>query len=101
MTKEHIKEFLDFLAGKCPEAVLIGKQGEDRERFIPAVVGFDNNNGRVIYSRDKLIDCYVESDGMTREEAIEWIEYNVDRALPYMGSNAPIIMDDMDIIMGW
>lgn len=101
MTKEHIKEFIDLLAEKCPEAVLIGNPGEDRERFIPAVVGFDNNNGQVIYSRDKLIDCYVESDGMTREEAIEWIEYNVDRSLPYMGPNAPIIMDDIDIMMGW
>lgn len=101
MTKEQIKEFIDVLAEEHPEAVLIGNPGEDRERFIPAVVGFDNNNGQVIYSRDKLIDCYVESDGMTREEAIEWIEYNVDRSLPYMGPNAPIIMDDIDIMMGW
>lgn len=29
---------------------------------------------------------------MTEQEAIEWIEYNTIRALPYFGSDAPIIM---------
>ena len=31
-------------------------------------------------------------DNMTDTEAIEWIEYNTIRALPYAGEKAPIIM---------
>lgn len=31
-------------------------------------------------------------DGITSEEAMEWIEYNTIRSLPYAGSSAPIIM---------
>ena len=30
---------------------------------------------------------------MTREEAIEWVEYNVERALPYYGKTAPVILN--------
>ena len=33
-----------------------------------------------------------ETEGFTEEEAIEWIDYNTIRALPYAGSKAPIIM---------
>ena len=29
------------------------------------------------------------------EEAIEWIEYNTIRALPYMGNKAPIIVKEL------
>ena len=29
---------------------------------------------------------------MTAEDAIEWIEYNTIRSLPYAGENAPIVM---------
>lgn len=29
---------------------------------------------------------------MTDEEAIEWIDYNTIRAIPYMGEKAPIVM---------
>ena len=32
----------------------------------------------------------------TADEAIEWIDYNVIRALPYMGEEAPIIMHALD-----
>jgi len=101
MTKKQIKEFLDVLNEQCPEAVLIGNPGKDRERFIPAIVGFDNNNGQVVYSREKLIKCYMKTDGMTYEEAVEWIGYNVDRALAYYAPNQPIIMDDIKMMMGW
>jgi hypothetical protein len=34
----------------------------------------------------------MEEEEFTEEEAIEWIDYNTIRALPYMGEKAPIIM---------
>ena len=33
-----------------------------------------------------------ENEGMDETEAIEWIEYNTIRALPYAGDQAPIVM---------
>ena len=39
-----------------------------------------------------MIDWLVETQNFTYEEAIEWIEENTIRALPYFGEGAPIIM---------
>jgi hypothetical protein len=38
-----------------------------------------------------MIDCLVEEDGMSYEEAMEFIDYNTIRALPYY-PNGPIIL---------
>ena len=32
-------------------------------------------------------------NGMSRDEAVEYFEYNTVRTIPYMGSAAPIIME--------
>ena len=34
----------------------------------------------------------MEADNITEEEAIDFIDYNTIRSLPYYGENAPIIM---------
>jgi len=54
-----------------------------------AIIGISNDD-RAIYDYDKLIQCFMKGDGFTEEEAIEWIDYNTLRALPYQ-PNAPII----------
>lgn len=46
----------------------------------------------MIYSYDKLIETLVEHDGMSEEEAMEWLDYNTLRAIPSMGMMAPIVM---------
>lgn len=56
-----------------------------------ALIGV-SHDGRAIYDFEKMIDWLVEEEGWTEDEAVEWIEYNTIRALPYMGSDAPIIM---------
>lgn len=56
-----------------------------------ALVGV-TEDGRAVYDFDKMVRWLVETEGFTDEEAIEWIEYNTIRALPYMGDDAPIIM---------
>ena len=59
--------------------------------YADAFVGISEDN-RAIYSFVKMVGCLMEEDGMTYIEAIEFIEYNTIRALPYMGKDAPIIM---------
>lgn len=39
-----------------------------------------------------MVEWLVETEGFEYDEAIEWIEYNTIRALPYFGQDAPIIM---------
>lgn len=46
---------------------------------------------RAVYDYDLMVASLVEEDGMTGEEAEDFISYNTVRALPYM-NNAPIIM---------
>ena len=56
-----------------------------------ALIGVTTDN-RAVYDFDKMVEWLVETEEFTEEEAIEWIEYNTVRALPYMGSDHPIIM---------
>lgn len=61
------------------------------ESYDDALIGV-SEDGRVIYDYDKMVDWLVDKYDWTDEEAVEWIEYNTIRALPYFGEGAPIIM---------
>ena len=75
------------------EAVLLG--GYD---FDDAIIGV-TEEGRVVYDFDAMVKILVERDGMDETEAIEFIEYNTIRALPYAGENPPIIMTQLQLDM--
>lgn len=49
-------------------------------------------DGRLIYCYEMMIEELQADDKMTEEEAAEWVTYNTMRALPYMGSKAPLIV---------
>ena len=62
--------------------------------FNKAIIGIDQNTTRIIYSYTKLIQILMEDD-MTREEAIEYFQYNIQSA--YVGEKTPIYcMDDFE-----
>lgn len=56
-----------------------------------ALIGV-SEDGRAIYDYEKMIDWLMNKEGWSDDEAVEWIEYNTLRALPYFGNGAPIIM---------
>ncbi len=56
-----------------------------------ALIGV-TEDGRAVYDYDKMVAWLVETEGFTELEAVEWIDYNTIRALPYMGDEAPLIM---------
>ena len=58
--------------------------------YLSAVIGV-SQDGQVIYSYEKMVEHLMEEDEIEEEDAIEFIDYNTIRALPYMGSNAPVI----------
>ena len=45
---------------------------------------------RLIYSVEKCVEILVERDGMTSEEAIEYMDFNVLRA--YIGKDQPVFL---------
>ena len=58
--------------------------------FDAAIIGLDTSNEvfRVVYDKDKMIEILIESDDMSYEDAIEYLEYNVFNT--YMGEGTPI-----------
>lgn len=63
----------------------------DNPDYDEAIVGV-TDEGQVVYDYDKMVQILVERDGYEEMEAIEWIEYNTIRALPYY-KNPPIVMN--------
>ena len=56
-----------------------------------ALIGVSADN-RAIYDYDLMVEWLCTEEEFTYEEAVEWIEYNTIRALPYFGSEAPIVL---------
>lgn len=60
--------------------------------YIDAIIGY-SDSGRVCYDFEKMIESAMKNSDMTYEEAIEFIEYNTIRSLPYQSSEKrPIII---------
>lgn len=64
----------------------------DNSAYDNSIIGM-TIDGRLIYEINRMIEEYANDNQCTEEEAIEWIEYNTIRALPYMGSKAPVIVE--------
>ena len=56
-----------------------------------AFIGVSNDE-RAVYDYDKMVEWLVKTQDFTVEDAVEWIDYNTIRALPYYGDKAPIIL---------
>ena len=88
------KEVLEFLEEENPEAVLF-----ENPSFEKALIGYTENNlGNfvAVYDYNEMVDSLAEEYSADSEDpytdAIEWIEFNSMRSLPYMGENAPVII---------
>ena len=63
----------------------------DNPDYDDAIVGV-TDDGNVVYDFDAMVKILVDRDGMTDEEAVDFISYNTIRAIPYAGPNHPIVM---------
>ena len=43
----------------------------------------DDGKMRAVYSEERMIEDLMNEEGMSREDAVEWYEYNTLRGLPY------------------
>ena len=67
----------------------------DGPDYDEAIVGV-TDEGQVVYDFDRMVQILVERDGMEPLAAIDFIDYNTIRALPYV-ENAPIIMRKLQL----
>lgn len=56
-----------------------------------ALIGVDVN-GRAVYDYSKMVEWLIVNEEFSDIEAVEWIDYNTIRSLPYVGDKAPIIV---------
>lgn len=84
---KDIEELKSYITDRGYEDIVVF----DNPSYVTAVAGL-TEEGRVVYDFDRMADYLVKTDGMEYEDAIEFIEYNTVRAIPYFGPNAPIIM---------
>lgn len=83
-TIEELEQYLE-------ERGMTGTTYFNNPDFVDAIVG-TTDEGNLIYDYDKMIESLKKSENWDDEEAIEWIEYNTIRTIPYMGSSHPIIL---------
>ena len=57
--------------------------------FDDAIIGVDEQNGKIIYDIDEVINTLI-MEGMEVDEAIEYYEYNI--AGSYVGDKTPVFM---------
>ena len=57
-----------------------------------AIIGFEPNLWKVVYSRNRVIDILYKRDGMGLEEALEFAEYNIFGAI--VGEKTPLWVED-------
>lgn len=76
---------------------------EVRERLDDDALVFDNPaydgsiigktfDVRAIYDIEKMADELATDDNISLEEAIDFIDYNAIRSLPYAGNKAPVVV---------
>ncbi len=56
-----------------------------------ALIGV-TDDGRAVYDYDLMVEWLMDTEGWSEEDAIDWIDYNTIRALPYMGPDGPLIL---------
>ena len=80
MVKPEIRELLD-------DGALVF----DNPAYDNAIIG-QTFDGRAIYDIDVMAEELAEDDEITLEEAMDFIDYNAIRSLPYAGEKAPVVV---------
>ena len=87
------KELRDYIAEEHEEAVVFNVPSYDN-----AIVGL-SDDGRVIYDYDLMVKELTDDTALTEDEAIQFIDYNTIRTLPYIEETVrPIILYNSKII---
>ena len=88
---KDVKELKDLLN----ELGYTGTVVLENPSYLNAIIGI-TDEGALCYSYEKMIECLMEEDKIEQEDAMEFIDYNTIRALPYASSMGvrPIVVYD-------
>lgn len=71
---------------------------EPREWLDNAISGKCINTGGIIYDYDTLLEAYMVKDGLTYDQASQILDFNTERAIPYMPEPRPVVQkEEIDI----
>ena len=95
MTNKELNDILSAMVGDNEDIlnqIVILEGDEFADRFI----GLSEGNSAV-YSYEKLVTALAaQHEGWNELDAIEWLEYNTLRALPYIHcGNTPMIINEI------
>lgn len=79
---------LEQLRDDNPEAILLA----GLDAAILGITTGDNQPPRAVYSARKIIGILMERDGMTRDDATEFFDFNISGL--YAGPYSPVLVDD-------
>lgn len=63
----------------------------DEPAYDKSIIGF-SSTGVIVYDYEKMIEEFMEDNNCTYEEAMDFVDYNTMRALPYFGEGKPIVI---------
>ena len=86
MTLEQLKQLITDLGY---EDVTVFENYDYADAFIGM-----SDDGRAVYSYDKMIEWLMLNENLSYEDSVEWIDYNTMRALPYY-PDGPIVVYDV------
>lgn len=79
---------MEVLKETAEEDVVIFKDYDYTEAFLGIT-----NDDRAVYDYDLMVECLVQNEDMSYDDAIEWIDYNTLRALDYFSEDKkPIVL---------
>lgn len=86
MCKLINQDLRDDMAEVCEDILLF-----DNPSFDNSIIGITTDN-QAVYDLEGMIYELMQDDDITYEDAIEFIDFNTIRSLPYAGEYAPIVM---------
>ena len=86
VTKTH-QQLKDFLCERGYEEAIVFEDPAYDSAFLGV-----SDDGRAAYDYELMVESLRAQEGLSYTEAVEFIDYNTIRALPYMGPHAPIIV---------
>lgn len=71
----------------------------DNPAYDNSIIGM-THDGRAVYSYFKMVHELMEDDNLEDDEAMDFIETNTMRALPYAGAQAPVVIYTLEDLYG-
>ena len=84
MTQDEINDYFKEMG--IEDAIIF-----ETPSYCSAFIGI-SHDGRAVYDFEEMIRYLMDGNGMSYEEAVEFIDYNTIRAIPYFGAKAPIVL---------